>query len=140
MRIPSVSPFSSSLSIMREPIHTPEAPQAIGTYSQAIATGATIYLSGQIGLDPATGSLVTGFENQAHQVFRNLAAVAAGAGAGLSNAVRATVFIVDFADFPKLNAIMAEYFSEPYPARSTVQVAALPRGALVEVDLILVRD
>lgn len=125
---------------MREPIHTPDAPQAIGTYSQAIAAGSTIYLSGQIGLDPATGSLVTGFENQAHQVFRNLAAVAAGAGSGLSNTARATVFIVDFADFPKLNAIMAEYFSEPYPARSTVQVAALPRGALVEVDLILVRD
>jgi reactive intermediate/imine deaminase len=125
---------------MREPIHTPDAPQAIGTYSQAIAAGSTIYLSGQIGLDATTGALVTGFENQAHQVFRNLAAVAAGAGAGLSNTVRATVFIVDFADFPKLNAIMAEYFSEPYPARSTVQVAALPRGALVEVDLILVRD
>ncbi|MEI7967813.1 MAG: Rid family detoxifying hydrolase [Betaproteobacteria bacterium] len=126
--------------MMREPIHTPDAPQAIGTYSQAIAAGSTIYLSGQIGLDATTGALVTGFENQAHQVFRNLAAVAAGAGAGLSNTVRATVFIVDFADFPKLNAIMAEYFTEPYPARSTVQVAALPRGALVEVDLILVKD
>jgi reactive intermediate/imine deaminase len=125
---------------MLTPIQTPDAPQAIGTYSQAIRAGDTIYLSGQIGLDPATGELVLGFENQAHRIFRNLAAVAAAGGASLADAVRATVYLTDFADFPKLNQIMAGYFSAPYPARSTVQVAALPRGALVEVDLILVRS
>jgi reactive intermediate/imine deaminase len=121
-------------------IQTPDAPQAIGTYSQAIRAGDTLYLSGQIGLDPTTGELVTGFENQAHRIFRNLAAVATAGGASLADAVRATVYLTDFADFPKLNQIMAGYFSAPYPARSTVQVAALPRGALVEVDLILVRS
>ncbi len=124
---------------MRTRIHTTGAPKALGTYSQAIATSGAIYLSGQIGLDPATGELVQGFENQAHRVFRNLAAVAAEAGASLNDAVRATVFILDFADFPKLNEIMGQYFSEPYPSRSTVQVAALPKGALIEIDLILAK-
>ena len=125
---------------MPTPIQTPDAPQAIGTYSQAIQAGDTIYLSGQIGLDPATGELVAGFENQAHRIFRNLAAVAAAGGASLADAVRATVYLTDLADFPKLNHIMAGYFSAPYPSRSTVQVAALPKGALVEVDLILVHS
>jgi reactive intermediate/imine deaminase len=120
-------------------IQTPDAPQAIGTYSQAIRAGDTLYLSGQIGLDPASGDLVAGFESQAHRIFRNLAAVAAAGGASLADAVRATVYLTDLADFPKLNEIMAGYFGPPFPSRSTVQVAALPRGALVEVDLILVR-
>jgi reactive intermediate/imine deaminase len=124
---------------MRQAVHTADAPRALGTYSQAIVAGSTVYLSGQIGLDPASGELVSGFENQLHRVFRNLAAVAAEAGASLDNAVRATVFIVDFADFPKLNEIMGQYFREPYPSRTTVQVAALPKGALVEVDVILVK-
>ncbi len=124
---------------MRQAVHTANAPRALGTYSQAIVAGSTVYLSGQIGLDPASGELVSGFENQLHRVFRNLAAVAAEAGASLDNAVRATVFIVDFADFPKLNEIMGQYFREPYPSRTTVQVAALPKGALVEVDVILVK-
>jgi reactive intermediate/imine deaminase len=124
---------------MRQAVHTADAPRALGTYSQAIVAGSTVYLSGQIGLDPASGELVSGFENQLHRVFRNLAAVAAQAGASLDNAVRATVFIVDFADFPKLNEIMGQYFREPYPSRTTVQVAALPKGALVEVDVILVK-
>ena len=124
---------------MRTPIHTESAPRALGTYSQAVAAGDTIYLSGQVGLDPASGELASGFEAQAHQVFRNLAAVAGAAGASLSQAVRATVFITDFAHFASLNEIMAQYFSLPYPSRSTVQVSALPKGALVEVDLILVR-
>lgn len=125
---------------MRQAVHTTEAPRALGTYSQAIVAGSTVYLSGQIGLDPASGELVNGFENQLHRVFRNLAAVAAQAGASLDHAVRATVFIVDFADFPKLNEIMGQYFREPFPSRTTVQVAALPKGALVEVDVILVKD
>ena len=123
---------------MSTAIQTQDAPQAIGTYSQAVRAGDTLYLSGQIGLDPATGELVAGFENQAHRIFRNLAAVAAAGGASLADAVRATVYLTDFADFPKLNEIMAAYFSAPYPSRSTVQVAGLPKGALLEVDLILV--
>lgn len=124
---------------MRQSVHTADAPRALGTYSQAIVAGNTVYLSGQIGLDPATGELADGFENQLHRVFRNLAAVAAEAGASLDAAVRATVFLVDFADFPKLNDIMAQYFREPYPSRTTVQVSALPKGARVEVDVILVK-
>lgn len=124
---------------MRQSVHTTDAPRALGTYSQAIVAGNTVYLSGQIGLDPATGELADGFENQLHRVFRNLSAVAAEAGTSLDAAVRATVFLVDFADFPKLNDIMAQYFREPYPSRTTVQVSALPKGARVEVDVILVK-
>lgn len=124
---------------MRTPIQTAGAPNAIGTYSQAIAAGDTLYLSGQIGLDPATGQLVEGFEAQAHRVFQNLKAVAEAGGASLDDAVRLTVFLMDFARFPALNEIMAQYFKPPYPSRSTVQVAALPKGALVEVDAILVK-
>lgn len=125
---------------MREPIQTAGAPNALGTYSQAIVAGDTLYLSGQIGLDPATGQLLQGFEPQAHRVFRNLQAVAEAGGARLDDAVRLTVFLVDLAQFPSLNEIMAQYFSRPYPSRSTVQVAALPKGALVEVDAILVKS
>ncbi|MBI1394547.1 MAG: RidA family protein [Betaproteobacteria bacterium] len=124
---------------MRQAISTTNAPAALGTYSQAIRSGNVVYLSGQVGIEPATGELAEGFEAQMHQVFRNLRAVAGEAGARLDDAVRITVFIVDFAHFPKLNEIMSQYFSEPYPSRSTVQVAALPKGALVEVDAILVK-
>lgn len=123
---------------MREPVHSQDAPAAIGTYSQAIKAGGAIYLSGQTPLDPATMQLVEGIENQIHRVFRNLQAVATAAGASLHDAVRVTVYLTDLADFPKLNEIMPRYFREPFPSRTTVQVSALPRGAAVEVDAILV--
>lgn len=121
------------------PIQTTEAPQAIGTYSQAIRTGATIYLSGQIGLDPATMNVVDGIEAQIHQAFRNLRAVAAAAGASLDDAVKLTVFLTDLANFARLNEIMSQYLGQPYPARSAVGVSQLPRGALVEIEAVLVK-
>lgn len=121
------------------------APRAIGPYSQAVlvdwqsGSGRTLYCSGQIGLDPATGELVPGgFEAQARRVLANLHAVAAGAGMTLADAVKLTVYVTNLDDFPKLNAIFAETFAEPYPARATVQVSALPKGALVEIDLVAV--
>ena len=123
----------------RKTIHTPKAPKAIGPYSQAIAAGGTVYLSGQIGLDPATGELVPGgVEAEARRVFTNLAAVAEAAGANLAAAVRVTIYLVDFGHFAAVNKIMQEFFSEPYPARVTIAAAALPRGAAIEVDCILV--
>lgn len=123
----------------RRTIATREAPAAIGTYSQAVAAGGAIWLSGQIPLDPATMTLVAGdVEAQVRQVFRNLAAVAAAAGATLDDAVRLTVFLTDLGDFPVVNSVMEELLRPPYPARVTVQVAALPKGARVEVDAILV--
>jgi reactive intermediate/imine deaminase len=118
-------------------IGTPDAPQAIGTYSQAIRIGSTVYLSGQIGLDPATMQLVEGFDEQAHRVFRNLRAVAAAADANLNDAVKLCVFLTDLANFSRLNEIMPQYFNQPYPARSAVGVSQLPRGALVEIEAIL---
>ncbi len=121
-------------------IQTPDAPQAIGTYSQAIRAGGTIYLSGQIGLDPATMKLVDGIEAQIHQVFRNLEAVAAAAGASLDDAAKLTVFLTDLASFARLNEIMAQYLKQPYPARSAVGVSQLPRGALVEIEAVLVKE
>ncbi|HUF21146.1 MAG TPA: RidA family protein [Burkholderiales bacterium] len=121
----------------KQPLHTPGAPQAIGTYSQAIRTGGIVYLSGQIGLDPKSMQLADGIEAQIHQVFRNLQAVATAAGANLDHAVKITVFLTDLANFAKLNEIMAQYFSQPYPARSAVGVSQLPRGALVEIEAIL---
>jgi reactive intermediate/imine deaminase len=123
---------------MGQPVHSSAAPAAIGTYSQAIKAGGAIYLSGQTPLDPATMQLVDGIENQIHRVFRNLQAVATAAGAQLHDAVRVTVYLTDLANFAKLNEIMPQYFREPFPARTTVQVSALPRGAAVEVDAILV--
>ena len=124
----------------RQAISTDSAPQAIGPYSQAIRSGDTVYLSGQIPLDPATGELVGGdFRAAAHRVFENLRAVAVAAGGSLDDAVRVTVFLTDFGKFPQVNEVMAEYFTKPYPARVTVGVAALPKGAQVEVDCILVR-
>jgi reactive intermediate/imine deaminase len=124
----------------KEPIHTRLAPAAIGTYSQAIRSGNTVYLSGQIPLDPATMQVVTGdIRSQIKRVFDNLAAVAEAAGGTLNDAVRVTVYLTDLANFPVVNEVMAEYFAEPYPARAAIGVAALPRGVAVEVDAILVR-
>jgi 2-iminobutanoate/2-iminopropanoate deaminase len=118
-------------------IRSDDAPGAIGPYSQAMLAGGVLYASGQIGLDPGTGNLVPGgFEAEARQVMANLAAVARAAGMTLANAVKLTVYVVDLADFPKLNAIFESVLAEPYPARATVQVAALPKGARVEVDMI----
>jgi 2-iminobutanoate/2-iminopropanoate deaminase len=123
--------------VSREAIRTDQAPAAIGPYSQAVASGGVLYCSGQIALDPATGNLVAGgFEAEARQVMANLAAVAAAAGLTLGDAVKLTVYVVDLADFPKLNEILAAVLAEPYPARATVQVSALPRGARVEIDMI----
>jgi len=123
----------------RKTIHTPKAPKAIGPYSQAVAANGTVYLSGQIGLDPATGELVAGgIEAQARRVFTNLAAVAEAAGSSLAAAVRVTIYLVDFGHFAVVNGIMQEYFNEPYPARVTIAAAGLPRGAAIEVDCILV--
>jgi len=118
-------------------IQTPDAPQAIGTYSQAIRADGTVYLSGQIGLDPATGQLVEGIEAQVERVFHNLRAVAAAAGGGLDDMVRVTVYLTDLAHFGHVNDAMSRHFREPFPARSTLGVASLPRGALVEVDAIM---
>jgi len=122
----------------KQAIHSANAPAAIGTYSQAIRAGDMVYVSGQIPLDPATGQLVAGdIRAQIHQVFRNLAAVAAAAGLGLDSAVKVNVFLTDLGHFAAVNEIMAEYFPQPYPARAAIGVAALPRGAAVEADAIL---
>lgn len=123
----------------REVIRTDQAPQAIGTYSQAIRVGATVYLSGQIPLVPATMELVTGdMEAQIRRVFENLKAVAEAAGGGLKDVVKLNVFLTDLAHFPLVNQVMAQYFQEPYPARAAVGVASLPRGAAVEMDAVMV--
>jgi len=115
-------------------IQTAAAPAAIGTYSQAVQVGDTVYLSGQIGLEPASMQMVEGIEAQIHQVFRNLRAVTEAAGGSLSDVVKLNLFLTDLANFAKVNEIMAEYFSQPYPARAAVGVAQLPRNALVEAD------
>ena len=123
----------------KEPIHTSKAPAAIGPYSQAIRAGNTVYLSGQIPLNPVTMEIVKGdIRAQIRQVFDNLAAVAEASGGSLANAVRLTVYLTDLANFPLVNEIMAQYCTEPYPARAAIGVAQLPRGAAVEVDGILV--
>jgi reactive intermediate/imine deaminase len=113
------------------------APRAIGPYSQAVRAGGFVFLSGQIGLDPATMALEVGIDKQIHRVFSNLKAVAEAAGLDLDDAVKLTIFLADLRHFPKVNEIMAQYFREPYPARATVGVAALPREALVEVEAVL---
>jgi len=120
-----------------KPISTPEAPAAIGPYSQAVRAGDTLYLSGQIPLDPKTMQIVEGFENQVKRVFENLRAVARAAGGDFDRVVRITIFLTDLAQFPKVNEVMATYFKEPYPARVTVGVASLPRGAQVEIDAVM---
>ncbi len=121
-------------------IQTADAPAAIGTYSQAVRADRTVYLSGQIGLDPASMQLVDGIEAQIHQVFRNLRAVATAAGGSLGDVAKLNVFLTDLGHFSRVNEIMAEYFSQPYPARAAVGVASLPRGALVEADAVMVLD
>ncbi|MEI8384796.1 MAG: RidA family protein [Nitrosomonadaceae bacterium] len=124
----------------KQTIQTPDAPQAIGTYSQAIrvAGGETVYLSGQIGLDPFTMLMVDGIEAQIQQVFLNLKAVAVASGGDLADIVKLNIYLTDLVHFARLNEIMASYFSQPYPARAAVGVAALPRGALVEMDAVMV--
>ena len=122
----------------RQIIHTDDAPQAIGTYSQAVRIGDTVYLSGQVPLDPKTMQLVTGdIEAQIRRVFENLKAVAAAAGGTLAQAVKMNVYLTDLAHFGKVNEIMALYCAKPYPARAAVGVAQLPRGAEVEIECIL---
>jgi len=121
----------------RRIIHTDDAPKAIGTYSQAVRMGTTVYCSGQIGLDPKTMQMVEGIDAQIRRVFDNLKAVAEAADGTLNDAVRFTVYLTDLKHFAKVNEIMATYLREPYPARAAVGVASLPRDALVEIDAIL---
>ncbi len=118
-------------------IHSEAAPKAIGPYSQAVRCGNTVYLAGQIGLDPATMELMPGLDAQARRVFENLRAVAQAAGGDLRDIVRLTIYLIDLGDFGRINEIMAACFTAPYPARATLGVASLPRGALVEVDAIM---
>ena len=118
-------------------IQTADAPQAIGTYSQAVRVGNVVYLSGQIGLDPANMQMVEGIEKQVHRVFANLVAVAEAAGGSLADVVKLNIFLTDLAHFALVNSIMAEYFVQPYPARAVVGVASLPKDALVEADAIM---
>ena len=122
----------------KQAIHSKHAPAALGPYSQGIRAGHTVYLSGQLGLDPASGNLVDGIDAQAHQVFKNLRAVAQAAGGELDDVVKLTILMADLADFGKVNEIMATYFKAPYPARATYQVAALPKAAKLEIEGVLV--
>lgn len=122
-------------------IHTDRAPAAIGTYSQAVRSGDTVYMSGQIPLDPATMELVDGgIEAQTRRVFDNLAAVAEASGGSLANLVKLNVYLTDLGNFPVINQVMADYFSEPYPARAAVGISALPKGSMVEIEGVLVLD
>lgn len=124
---------------MFTPIHTDHAPGAIGTYSQAVRAGNTVYLSGQIPLDPSTGELVPGdFEAQVRRVFENLKAVIHASGGQFANVVKVNAYLVDLGNFALVNKVMAEYFAQPYPARAVIQAAALPRGAAVEIDCVMV--
>lgn len=116
--------------------HTDDAPAAIGPYSQAVSAGRWLYTSGQIGLDPASGEMVDGFDAQARQVLANLRAVLAAAGLDFSDVVKATIYVTDLTNFPRLNELYGEALGDHRPARSTVQVAALPKGGLVEIDLV----
>ena len=122
----------------KETVHTDAAPAAIGTYSQAVRTGSLVFLSGQIPLDPATMEIVAGgFEARARRVFDNLEAVARAAGGSLDNVVKLTIYLTDLDNFATVNAVMADYFTEPYPARAALGVAALPKGADVEAEAVL---
>ncbi len=118
-------------------ISTPNAPAAIGTYSQALRAGNTLYISGQIGLDPATMQMVDGIDAQIVRVFDNLKAVAEAAGSSLDNALKFNIYLTDLANFAKVNEVMARYVAKPYPARAAVGVKELPRGALVEADAVI---
>ncbi len=123
----------------KEIISTEKAPQAIGTYSQAVKTGSTVYLSGQIPLIPETMEMVEGdIKQQIHRVFQNLQAVANAAGGDLADVVKLNIFLTDLSNFPQVNEVMAEYFQQPYPARAAIGVAALPKDAGVEMDAVLV--
>jgi reactive intermediate/imine deaminase len=122
----------------KQSINTEKAPAAIGTYSQAVRVGDTVYLSGQIGLDPTSGQLVEGIDAQIVRVFDNLKAVAEAAGGTLADVVKLNVYLTDLSNFPKVTENMTKYFHAPFPARAAVGVAALPRGALVEADAVLV--
>lgn len=119
-------------------VSSPAAPAAIGTYSQAVKVGNTVYLSGQIGLDPVSMQLLDGIDAQIVRVFDNLQAVAEAAGGSLADIVKLNVFLTDLAHFAKVNTVMGQYFAEPFPARAAIGVASLPRGALVEADAIMV--
>lgn len=123
---------------IKQIIQTQGAPAAIGTYSQAVKVGNTVYLSGQIGLDPVTMQMLEGIEAQVHRVFSNLKAVTEAADGSLNNVVKLNIFLTDLSHFALVNTIMAEYFSQPYPARAAVGVASLPRNALVEADGVMV--
>lgn len=120
----------------RSIISTTNAPAAIGPYSQAVKIGAFVFTSGQLGMDPASGALLDSIEEQAHQAFKNLAAILAEAGGDLSDVVKLTLFVTDLNDFATVNQIMTQYIAEPFPARSTVEVAGLPKGAKFEVEAI----
>ena len=125
----------------RQIISTNDAPQAIGTYSQAVRVGPTVYISGQIPLNPSNGQMVSGdIESEIRRVFDNLSAIAKAAGGSLKHAVRVTVYLTDLANFVKVNEVMAQYFPQPWPARAAIGVAQLPRGARVEIDCILHLD
>ena len=120
----------------RSIISTNQAPAAIGPYSQAVKIGAFVFTSGQLGMDPASGALPDGIEEQAHQAFKNLSAILTEAGGGLSDVIKFTLFLTDLNDFATVNQIMTEYVAQPYPARSTVEVSALPKGAKFEIEAI----
>ena len=125
----------------RKIIRTDQAPQAIGTYSQAVRTGSRVYLSGQIPLVPETMEMVEGgIEKEIRRVFDNLLAVARAAGGGFQDVAKLNVYLTDLADFPMVNQVMAEYFTEPYPARAAIGVASLPKGASVEMDAVMEMD
>lgn len=121
----------------KQALHTAAAPQAIGTYTQAVRCGDTVYLSGQIGLDPATMQMADGIDAQIHRVFKNLQAVSAAAGGDVDDFAKVQVYLTDLGHFAKVNEIMAIYFQQPYPARAAIGVASLPRNALVEIDAIM---
>ena len=123
---------------MKQPVATTAAPAAIGPYSQAMRVGQTVWLSGQIGLDPATGQLAEGFDAQAERVLANLAAVAEAAGGSLADVVKVNLYLTDLGRFEQVNALMASRFAQPYPARAAVGVASLPRGALIEAEAVMV--
>lgn len=125
----------------REIVHTADAPAAIGTYSQAVKVGNTVYLSGQIPLDPVSMALNNAsIEDEIHQVFKNLTAVAKASGGGLQHLVKLNIYLTDLGNFAKVNEIMGQYFQQPYPARAAIGIASLPRGSRIEADGILVLD
>jgi 2-iminobutanoate/2-iminopropanoate deaminase len=130
--------YSSTLRIImtKKIISTTQAPAAIGPYSQAVQTGNLVFTSGQLGMDPVSGELAAGVEAQAHQAFKNLEAILVAAGGSLASVVKFTLFLTDLSDFAKVNEIMAQYVPQPYPARSTVGVASLPKGGLFEVEAV----